>query len=601
MTTEVQHLHTIYHILAEDVATLTQQLAAITVEGRAVKQQLGSDGHLDLGTMSESLESFANIEANNRQIDTLNARYDSTVKRLQHAQLLLPQAYFAKLTLDYGDGEPEAVYFGKVGYADKDANDLIYDWRAPVGDAYYANRTGATTYCANGREIPVTIVNRRQFVIDHDQLLTAVDTATAVTDQLLLSVLAEDRSGGLQEITATIQAEQNAIIRETTHPVVIVDGVAGSGKTSVMLQRVAFQLYQHRSQWSPETILLFTPNKAFRQYIRGVLPALGEQEPISTTYPAFIQQLGTRFGLSNVTQAGNHLAELAALIQQPLVPMPLALPAHALAQTAADAPLISRLQAAWRWLAATKQIPDEPATWLDWDALAASWHLSKLTAYDKLYLLITFTTYHQASTQAVYVDEAQDYDADVWALLSGLFAHAEFTIVGDHRQRLNGQAPKISHWFADRSPKQLQLTTSYRATGAITKFFAQYAGEWQNSISAVQAAGLAPMEIAAVDWSDLTPSIPLENGQSLGIITPDQSAAEAIAKHLPDANLLAANGGRSVSAGINVMALAVAKGLEFDHVILTDWDSLYYHDPTNGMNRRYVAASRGTKSLTFVK
>lgn len=600
MTTEKQHLQMIYQTLQNDAATLTQQLSALTEEGRNIKKQLSGDGHLDLGSMTETLDTFANIEANNRQIDTLNSRYDSAVTQLRHAQLLIPQAYFAKLTLDYGDDDTEAVYLGKVGYADSHFDDLIYDWRAPVADAYYANRSGATSYRANGRDIAVTVRGRRQFIIDHDRLLSVVDTDAALTDELLLSVLAADRTGGLQEITATIQAEQNAIIRESTHPVVIVDGVAGSGKTSVMLQRVAFQLYQHRGEWSPETVLLLTPNRAFRAYIRDVLPALGEAEPVSTTYATFIAQLGARFGLTGVVQADNHVAQLAALLQQPLADMPVKLPKHALAQTPADAPFGMRMQAVWRWLVAMKRTPDDPAQWLDWDALAAAWQLPRLTAYDRLYLLIVFSDFHQDDIHAVYVDEAQDYDEDVWALLAALFAHSEFTIVGDHRQRLDGKTPRIADWFKQRAVRTLQLGTSYRATGAITTYFAQYAGEWAQSIRAVQAQGSPVHQVAQDDLAKFLPTIVLEDGQSLGIITPTAVAARAVVARVPGAKLLQAGDAHSLQAGINVVDLATAKGLEFDHVVVTDWDDAYYADAHNGANRRYVAASRGTKTLTIV-
>ncbi|WP_243680572.1 hypothetical protein [Lacticaseibacillus manihotivorans] len=129
MMDEIQHLAEIYQQLTTDVQDLTQKLADLQVEGRAMKQQLATEGHLDLGSMTETLDTFASIEANNRLIDTLNSRYDAAVVRLAHAQLLVPQAYFAKMSLDYGDG-PEAFYLGKVGYADVDAHDLVYDWRA---------------------------------------------------------------------------------------------------------------------------------------------------------------------------------------------------------------------------------------------------------------------------------------------------------------------------------------------------------------------------------------------------------------------------------------------------------------------------------------
>lgn len=597
MTTEQAHLQGLYHQLTTDITALTAQLAGLTTEARTVQQQLSTDGHLDLGSYTETLDSFASIETNSRQIDTLNARYHTAEVRLEHAQLLLPQAYFAKLDLDYGDSVPEAFYLGKVGYVDEHGTDLVYDWRAPVADTYYANRTGATSYQANGRTIPVTVLNRQQFIIDHDQLHQVIETQTAIGDPLLLAVLATDRSGGLQEITATIQQSQNAIIREAQHRVLLVDGVAGSGKTSVLLQRVAYQLYRHRQDWTPADILILTPNTAFSRYIRGVLPALGEAEPLTATYLKLMQAVGKRFGLTITSLAGNHLPQLAKLLAQPSQVTPAGLNPTAYAQTASTDSLNKRLQAAWRWLQATRQLPADIATWLNWDQLAKQWQLSGLTAYDRLYLLICITNYQQTTTKGLFIDEAQDYDPDVWLMLSKLFSAAQVTIVGDHRQRLIGQAPDIAAFF-DASVT-LTLNTSYRATGAITQFFAQFAGDWTD-LQAVQSIGTTPRTLPLADLENVLAILLPTTSQSIGLIAPTMSGAEKLARQFPTAQLLTPEAPKTVQPGLNILTLAVAKGLEFDHAIIYDWHATFYSEPQVGQNRRYVAASRGTKTLTLL-
>lgn len=594
---EAHHLQKIYRRLTRDRKQLTTQLADLAETARTMKRALGSEGHLDLGTFSDQLDTFASIEANNRQIDTLNARHDTAVTRLAHANLLLPQAYFAKLQLDFGDGDAEDLYLGKVGYTDEHSHDLVYDWRAPVADAYYANRTGATSYQANDRAIPVTVVGRQQFVIDHDHLVKTVDTHAAIGDPLLLEVLAGNRSGGLQEITATIQQEQNAIIRESTHPVVIVDGGAGSGKTSVLLQRVAYQLYRHRESWTPADILILTPSTAFSRYIRGVLPALGEAEPLSTPYLKLVQSWGRRFGLTITTTADNHLPQLATRLQQPYDQTPTGLLPVAYDQSSGHASLLTRMQRAWRWLTATDQVPADVSAWLDWTALAHDLGLPQLTAYDRLYLLLQFTAYQQTMTAALFIDEAQDYDAASWLFLTALYHNAEITIVGDHRQRLTGTATDIASYFEPAKTVTLHLTTSYRATGAITRFFAQYAGSWQPKIKAVQAEGTRPKRGAPGELLDYLATNTLPANQSLGVLTPTTAAASALARRLPNAQFLTATETRTVRPGINVMALAVAKGLEFDIAVVTDWDGAFYNAPDLGDHRRYVAASRGTKDL----
>jgi DNA helicase IV len=597
---ETQHLAEIYQQLTTDVKDLTQKLADLQVEGRTMKQQLATEGHLDLGSMTETLDTFASIEANNRLIDTLNSRYDAAVIRLAHAKLLVPQAYFAKMLLDYGDG-PEAFYLGKVGYADVDANDLVYDWRAPVADAYYANRTGATTYVANGRMIPVEVVGRMQFVIDHDRLVYAIDSLATVGDPLLLAVLAQDRNGGLQEITATIQHEQNAIIRESGHPVVLVEGVAGSGKTSVMLQRVAYQLFQHRGAWSADQMLIITPNPAFGQYIKGVLPALGEAEAMTVTYPRLLTQLANRFGIDAVDQKHEQLAAIDVVLAQLGGDFVGRIGQQAWNQSDASQSFLARMQRVWRWLQATEQVPENLAGWIDFERLAQAFVLRPFSGLDQLYVLLKITDYQQSGLKSVFIDEAQDYPDAMWRVIRSIFSKSELTIVGDPSQKLSGKAVVIADYFGDRRVAKMQLTTSYRATGAITAAFAEYAGaQWAGQIEAVQAQGVAPVTIKAEQLSQTLVDFKPTKTQSIAIITPDTTEAVQLAQAM-DGQRLSTNGQKTVKPGLNILPLALAKGLEFDYVIVWDWQNDYYQDPEFGDQRRYVAASRGTKQLVFVE
>ncbi|WP_164509854.1 UvrD-helicase domain-containing protein [Lacticaseibacillus porcinae] len=596
---ESQHLNELYTQLTTDVTELTQKLADLQFEGRAVKQQLAAEGHLDLGSMTETLDTFASIEANNRQIDTLNSRYDAAVVRLSHAKLLVPQAYFAKLTLDYGDG-PEAFYLGKVGYADTDTNDLVYDWRAPMADAYYANRTGATTYTANGRDIAVQVVGRTQLVIDHDHLIHAIDSQTAVGDPLLLAVLAQDRTGELQEITATIQHEQNAIIRESTHPVVIVAGVAGSGKTSVMLQRVAYQLFQHRGEWAADQILIITPNAAFGQYIKGVLPALGEAEAMTVTYPRLLNQLASRFGVEAIDPEVEQLAAIDAVLNERGSTFIGNVGQLAWQQSDDTQSFLSRMQRVWRWLKAMDQIPDDLSQWLNFEAFAQAFALPPMSHFDQLYLLLRITAYQQSELKSVFIDEAQDYPDAMWRVIRNIFAKSELTIVGDPSQKLSGAPVTIADYFLDRRTALMQLTTSYRATGAITETFAQYAGDlWAGKIQAVQATGETPQTIDASQLTEALTGFHATATQSIAIITPDAESAEQLAQHI-DGQLLTTDSQKTVSAGLNILPVGLAKGLEFDFVVVWDWENAYYQDPEFGDQRRYVATSRGTKQLVLV-
>ena len=118
------------------------------------------------------------------------------------------------------------------------------------------------------------------------------DTTVAIEDSLLLNALRRQHTEKLQAITATIQREQNEVVRHADVPVLLVNGIAGSGKTSVLLQRIAFLFYRERKTLSPDQVYLFTPNQVFESYIDTVLPSLGESNPQVFTWRSFLASLG---------------------------------------------------------------------------------------------------------------------------------------------------------------------------------------------------------------------------------------------------------------------------------------------------------------------
>ena len=304
-------MQSVHERLQADVDRLTAELAASDTEGRNAKADLGRDIRLNFVSLTDRVDTFANIESANRQIDSFNIKHDALQTQLQKAMLLLPEPYFARIDVAYPEEDAEPFYLGRTGYTTDNEDNLVYDWRSPIADLYYANRLGATQYQANGRDIPVDLKLKRQFVSRDGHLQAYFDTQVGISDPILMQALAANRGQELQDITATIQVEQNRIIRDTDHQILIVDGVAGSGKTSVMLQRVAYQLYIHRQQWQADNILILTPNQLFTHYIEAVLPALGEANPLQIPFARYVQQLGTYFGLE-VTTFDGRLAEMQA-------------------------------------------------------------------------------------------------------------------------------------------------------------------------------------------------------------------------------------------------------------------------------------------------
>ena len=175
---------------------------------------------------------------------------------------------------------------------DESSRHFIVDWRSPVAEVYYNQESGETSYEANGRTIHVNLEQRRQFDIDRDVLKAYFDTTVAIEDPLLLAALSHQHSEKMQAITATIQKEQNEVVRHDDVPALLVQGIAGSGKTSVLLQRIAFLFYRERENLRPDQVYLLTPNPVFGSYIDEVLPNMGESNPRLFTWHDFLEKMG---------------------------------------------------------------------------------------------------------------------------------------------------------------------------------------------------------------------------------------------------------------------------------------------------------------------
>lgn len=184
--------------------------------------------------------------------------------------------YFGRIIFrDETLGVEESLYIGKGGIARDKTTQMVVDWRAPVANAYYENGLGKCSYAApEGKEIPIDLKLKRTYEIDEGRLLTFFDTEVVANDDLLMRYLSRNKEAVLGEIVATIQKEQNEIIRKSPYHNVIVQGVAGSGKTTVAMHRISFILYNYQERFRPEDFYIVGSNRILLNYITGVLPDL---------------------------------------------------------------------------------------------------------------------------------------------------------------------------------------------------------------------------------------------------------------------------------------------------------------------------------------
>ncbi len=150
---------------------------------------------------------------------------------------------------------------------------------------------GPSSYTVRQNKIDTVIKERRQFLLERDRLVKFFDTSVAIQDDVLLEVLGQDETNEMKAITATIQSEQNTIIRDVKSQNILVNGVAGSGKTSAIMQRIAYLLYLYRDTMTSDDLLILSPNHRFIDYISNVLPSLGERNPLNLTIIQLVSQL----------------------------------------------------------------------------------------------------------------------------------------------------------------------------------------------------------------------------------------------------------------------------------------------------------------------
>lgn len=193
--------------------------------------------------------------------------------------------YFGRIDFKEDNLDTRKVYIG-IANVEKDLNYIIYDWRSPIASLFYDYSKGKAKYTAPDGEIKGEILLKRQYKIEGKKLLRVFDNNLNIVDDMLQEVLSSSSSDKMKNIVNTIQQEQNEIIRNISNKNLIVQGIAGSGKTSVALHRIAFLLYKIKNLKS-SNVLIFSPNKIFSEYISNVLPELGEENTSEATFSEF--------------------------------------------------------------------------------------------------------------------------------------------------------------------------------------------------------------------------------------------------------------------------------------------------------------------------
>ncbi len=216
----------------------------------------------------------------------------TSATKIANISKIKEKPYFARIDFkENNKSTKDKLYIGKIGVTDLDGNVVVTDWRAPVSTLYYDSNLGQVEYDAPDGKIHGELSLKRQIIIQNKQIESIFDVDSVSDDELLKPYLGASADSRLKNIVASIQGEQNNIIRKNIEKNLIVQGVAGSGKTTVALHRIAYLMYNNSDKFRADQFMVIGPNKFFINYISNVLPDLDASNAVQLTY----EELASRF------------------------------------------------------------------------------------------------------------------------------------------------------------------------------------------------------------------------------------------------------------------------------------------------------------------
>ena len=275
--------------LPEVLGLIEKRLGEIDENIQAVRQDINSMNEYYWDNYTEmdqyGYEDYDNQQALKMQV---NANQENWKMR-RRLKRMLDAPFFGSVEFVYdGEDEPEDFYIGIGNFArERGALPLIYDWRAPVSSLFYDYDKGEASYEAPGGRMDGEILSKWQYKIRGGKIIYEFESDVKIDDDILKQELGANSDTKLKNIVRTIQKEQNAIIRNTKDKILAIQGVAGSGKTSVALHRIAYLLYHDREHLNSSNILILSPGGVFADYISHILPELGEENIQEMSFDLF--------------------------------------------------------------------------------------------------------------------------------------------------------------------------------------------------------------------------------------------------------------------------------------------------------------------------
>jgi DNA helicase-2/ATP-dependent DNA helicase PcrA len=600
---------------------------------------------------------------------------EAALERKKRLQKLRLSPYFGRFDFaENGADNAIPVYIGIHAYYDENQKtNLIHDWRAPISTMFYDFENGPASYEAPTGEVEGNMVLKRQFRIRYGKMEYMIESSLNIHDEVLQKELSKSADDKMKHIVATIQRDQNAIIRNESSQTLIIQGVAGSGKTSIALHRIAFLLYRFKETISSKDILILSPNKVFADYISNVLPELGEEkipelgmEELANEllggkfrFQTFFEQVTAllekedesfreRIRFKSTSAFINKLNDYLTFIENNyFVPTDLMInrnpvPASHIGEKFRSLhrlPIFARFNEVASQLERDLQLYNQYEisgkerselrksikemfkitllrdlykdfyNWMDQPELfkyASRSSFEYTDVFPLIYLKMKMegiTAY--GKVKHLLVDEMQDYTPVQYTVLARLFP-CKKTILGDANQSVNPFSSSDSEAISKVFPgaDAVKLNKSYRSTFEIALFAQQISPN--SDLEVVERHGEGPVvtkcknkagEIAQI--KNILEQFQQSGSNSMGIVCKTQKQAAHLYESLKDSFsrivLLSAQS-VSFSSGIIITTVHMAKGLEFDHVVVPHADDKTYCE-TFDRNLLYIACTRAMHRL----
>ncbi|MGL5414668.1 MAG: HelD family protein [Clostridium sp.] len=695
----------------DEILYLNKTLNRINIllkEAGDSEETQGNDIKSDRRLLWDSIKELDEIEVQhfNQSLAMQEKLYVKNREKIKILRNQLSAPYFSRIDFKEEGENPESIYIGVSSVMEDDFDFLVLDWRSPISNMFYDFEMGPAFYTTPNGEIHGEITLNRQYNIKNGEIKFIHENNSSIHDEALLNVLGGNTSDKMKNIVSSIQKKQNEIIRNDKTKVLLIQGVAGSGKTSIAMHRAAFLLYKYRKTLRADDILIFSPNDVFSEYISEVLPGLGESNISETTledfYTSFLPRIynyekkndyleyiysneGKNKETRNLSMKFKNSLEFSTILENFCNDLDKILPkfkdivfdnktiitrkkvSEVFLTKFKNVPFIDRIdslkgnlfaQVETKYFVQAKNknasdfgynpfdhgdniqiyLKDEVSKMVD--SMFES--LNPVEIYKMLWLklnkerkdidnIIDITLKSIEDSTILYediipilyirmhmegfknynkikhliIDECQDYSPLFYKMVNKIFKGASFTILGDVNQKISkdtniDKKEDIELIFGEENTEIVSLTKSYRSTFDITEF-AKNILEFGEPVEGVERRGLPPQVLENVDVSStvlsLIDDIHKEDLESIAIITKTSKHAKELYEELKDKikdlNLIIDDNSH-YSKGITIIPSYIAKGLEFDSVIVPDMES-YTKDSER--NLLYTVCTRALHSL----